>query len=71
MNLRFVNSTSRPIGHWDYSCNKSKRPSLSIMNVIGSGGVNGKVLYPLTEEEQLLLHKSADALKAIIAELKF
>ncbi|MBR7184380.1 MAG: L-lactate dehydrogenase [Clostridia bacterium] len=44
---------------------------LSIMNVIGSGGVNGKVLYPLTEEEQLLLHKSADALKAIIAELKF
>ena len=43
---------------------------LSVMNVVGDGGANGKVIYPLSDEELRLLHQSADALKAVIAGLE-
>ena len=43
---------------------------LSVMNIVGAGGANGKVLYPLSDEEQALLHKSANALKEVIAGLE-
>ena len=43
---------------------------LSILSVIGEGGVNGKILSPLTDEEVAKLHNSADRLKEVIAQLK-
>ncbi len=39
---------------------------LSTLNVVGHGGINGRLLLPLTDEETALLHKSADCLKEII-----
>ncbi len=42
---------------------------LSVMNIVGDGGANGKVIYPLSDEELAMLHKSADALKSVIAGL--
>ncbi len=42
---------------------------LSAMTVIGPGGVKGKVPVELTEEEQKKMQHSANALKAVIAEL--
>ena len=42
---------------------------LSTLNTVGRGGVTGKVNIPLTDEEQWKLHKSAEALKAVIREL--
>ena len=39
---------------------------LSIPTIIGHGGVHGKMLMPLTDEEVAKLHKSAESLKAII-----
>ena len=39
---------------------------LSIPTIIGHGGVHGKMLMPLTDEEIAKLHKSAESLKAII-----
>lgn len=44
---------------------------LSVMCTVGADGANGKVLYPLSDEEQALLHKSADALKEVIRGLEF
>ena len=44
---------------------------LSVMCTVGADGANGKVLYPLSDEEQTLLHKSADALKEVIRGLEF
>ena len=42
---------------------------LSVMNIVGDGGANGKVIYPLSDAELALLHKSAVALKEVISSL--
>ena len=42
---------------------------LSTLSTIGKGGVSGRILTPLTEQEQVKLHKSADALKGVINSL--
>lgn len=42
---------------------------LSVMNIVGDGGANGKILYPLSDDELALLHKSANALKEVISGL--
>ena len=42
---------------------------LSTLAVIGKGGVNGKILSPLTDEEIAKLHHSADKLKSVIGSL--
>ena len=39
---------------------------LSMECIIGEGGVKGKLLAPLTEEEEQLMRKSADSIKAVI-----
>ena len=43
---------------------------LSTLNIIGKNGIGGKLLVPLTDEETLLLKKSADCLKDIIHNLE-
>ncbi len=43
---------------------------LSTLNVVGHGGINGRLLLPLTDEETALLHKSANCLKEIIGGLE-
>ena len=43
---------------------------LSLINIIGEGGVHGRVLPQLTESEMALLHKSADSLRSVIAGIK-
>ena len=42
---------------------------LSTLNLVGKGGVRGKIISPLTAEEIALLHKSADSLKNVIASI--
>lgn len=42
---------------------------LSTLNMIGRDGVRGKVNVPLTDEEILKLHRSADTLKDVIKKL--
>lgn len=42
---------------------------LSTLAVVGRGGIKGKLVAPLTEEEQVLLRKSADSLKNVISNL--
>ena len=42
---------------------------LSTLAVVGRGGIKGKLVAPLTQEEQALLHKSADSLKNVISNL--
>ena len=42
---------------------------LSVLGLIGPNGCEGKVLVNLTDEEVALLKKSADALKAVIAQI--
>ncbi|MBQ7940408.1 MAG: L-lactate dehydrogenase [Clostridia bacterium] len=42
---------------------------LSVLNVVGRDGAEGKVIMPLAEEEVALLHKSADSLKEVIRSL--
>ena len=44
---------------------------LSTLNIVGDGGVRGKINVPLTPEETEKLHKSADTLKAMIEKLEF
>lgn len=44
---------------------------LSTLNVVGDGGVKGKINVPLTEEETEKLRRSADTLKNMIAQLNF
>lgn len=44
---------------------------LSTLNVVGDGGIRGKINVPLTDEETEKLRKSADTLKAMIAQLNF
>lgn len=39
---------------------------LSTLNIVGRNGLRGKILPALTEEEQALLHKSADSLRSVI-----
>lgn len=41
----------------------------SCLTLVGPGGVKGKIEVPLTEEEKIKFQKSADALKAVIAQL--
>ena len=43
---------------------------LSTLTLVGPNGVKGKVPMKLTEEEVALLHKSANALKDVIAQIK-
>ena len=43
---------------------------LSVLAMVGHGGVNGKILSPLTDYEISRLHNSADKLKEVIAQLK-
>lgn len=44
---------------------------LSTLNIVGDGGVRGKINVPLTPEETEKLHKSAGTLKAMIEKLEF
>ncbi len=44
---------------------------LSTLNIVGKDGLRGKILSPLTDEEQNMLKKSADSLKAVINQIKF
>lgn len=43
---------------------------LSNLSIIGKGGVNGKLISPMTEEEIMKLRASADTLRGVIASLK-
>ena len=39
---------------------------LSTMCVVGAGGMDSRIVAPLTDEEIAKLHKSADSLKAVL-----
>lgn len=43
---------------------------LSILSIIGPGGLDGKILAPLTDREQAVLHHSADSLKEVIKNIE-
>ncbi len=53
--------------HGEYGINDV---CLSTLSIIGSKGLDGKVMTPLTDNEISLLHKSADALKATIEKVQ-
>lgn len=42
---------------------------LSVLNIVGRDGAEGKVIVPLTDEEVALLNKSAESLKEVIRSL--
>ena len=42
---------------------------LSVLNIVGRDGAEGKVIVPLTDEEIVLLNKSAESLKEVIRSL--
>ncbi len=44
---------------------------LSLLNIVNSKGVEGKMMLPLTDGEIKALHNSADCLKSIINQIKF
>lgn len=44
---------------------------LSLLNIVNSKGVEGKMMIPLTDGEIKALHNSADCLKSIINQIKF
>ena len=44
--------------------------ALSTLNMVGHNGVRGKVNVPMTDEEVMLLRKSADTLKDVISNLE-
>ena len=44
---------------------------LSTLNVVGYEGARAKLLAPLTDEEIVKLHHSADTLKEVISSLEF
>ena len=44
---------------------------LSLINIVGEGGIRGRVLPPLTDSEMEQLHRSADSLRAVIESIKF
>ena len=46
------------------------KPALSTLTIVGPDGMAGKIIAPLTEEETAKLHKSADALKEVIAQIE-
>lgn len=52
--------------HGEYGINDV---CLSTLNLVGKGGVRGKIMSPLSDEEIGLLHKSADSLKSVISNL--
>lgn len=54
--------------HGEYGINDV---CLSTLNLVGKGGVRGKIMSPLNEEEIALLHKSADSLKSVIDYVQF
>lgn len=43
---------------------------LSTLSTVGKGGIQGRIMTPLTDMETQQLHKSADALKQVIGSLK-
>ena len=43
---------------------------LSILSIVGEGGLNGKLISPLTDEEVAKLRHSAETLKGVISSLK-
>ena len=43
---------------------------LSTLNIVGKDGIRGKLMVPLTEEENKLLHHSANCLKDIISNIE-
>ena len=43
---------------------------LSTLTLLGPDGVKGKIPMKLTDEEVALLHKSANALKEVIAQIE-
>ena len=43
---------------------------LSILSIVGRGGVNGKLISPLTEEEVAKLRYSAGKLREVIDQLR-
>ena len=43
---------------------------LSTLNLVGDGGIRGKVNVTLTDEEVAKLHRSADTLKEVIKNLE-
>lgn len=43
---------------------------LSVLSIVGKGGIRGKLISPLTDEEIAKLHHSADTLKNVISSLK-
>ncbi len=43
---------------------------LSILSIVGKGGLNGKLISPLTDDEVAKLRRSADTLKGVISNLK-
>lgn len=53
--------------HGEYGLNDI---CLSILNIIGNKGVQGKVMLPLTENEILQLHNSADCVRKVIDSIK-
>ncbi|NLW12610.1 MAG: L-lactate dehydrogenase [Clostridiaceae bacterium] len=42
---------------------------LSTLSTVGKGGVKGRIIVPLSDEEHKLLHRSANALKDVISNL--
>lgn len=43
---------------------------LSILSIVGKGGIRGKLISPITDEEIAKLHHSANTLKGVISSLK-
>ena len=43
---------------------------LSILNIIGGKGVQGKVMLPLTDHEIKQLHNSADCVRNVIRSIE-
>ena len=44
---------------------------LSTLNLVDRSGCRGKILTPLTPEETEKLHRSAEKLKSVIAQIQF
>ena len=49
---------------------RAQANSLEPLFQVGKGGVNGKLISPMTEEEIMKLRASADTLRGVIASLK-
>lgn len=44
---------------------------LSLLHLVDRGGIRGKILNPLTDEEIAKLHASADKLKSVLAQIEY